>query len=216
VCRLTKKVLRTLIRVCGFEFIRYTPEQRHFLGLNPNLRYRDFLIQEALAFREGEINLAEARFLSALIRDLKDTGPIIEVGTLFGWSTRIMTCQKSEDRELVTVDNYSWNPLGLQPDIHFCITEKILSEAMQRFKVRQVRMDKDDFYTSYHGSAPALIFFDAIHTYQATKADILWAKHVNARVVCGHDYNKEKYPGVVEAVNEFGGPREVVETLWVL
>jgi hypothetical protein len=78
-----------------------------------------------------------------------------------------------------------------------------------------MRIDKNDFYSAYAGDTPALVFFDAVHTYKEVRADIDWAKNVKAVVICGHDYNKE-YPGVVKAVDEFGGPRDLVETLWVL
>jgi hypothetical protein len=76
-------------------------------------------------------------------------------------------------------------------------------------------MDKNDFYLSYAGDTPALVFFDAVHTHKEVRADIDWARNVNAVVICGHDYGQE-YPGVVKAVDEIRRPRDVVETLWVL
>jgi len=213
---MAKKILRKLVRACGFELVRCTPQQRSCLRSNQGLHYRDFVVQEAVALPVGEISLAEARFLGNLVRDLKTDGPVIEVGTLFGWATRVMALQKSKDRELITIDDYSWNPLGLSPDMHFRITEQVLSEAIGKFNVRQIRMDKNDFYSSYAGETPALVFFDAVHTYEEVRVDIDWAKNVNAVVICGHDYNSKEYPGVARAVDEFGGPRDVVETLWVL
>jgi hypothetical protein len=211
-----KKIMQKFVRACGLELVRYTPQQRSCLRSNPGLHYRDFVAQEAIAHPVGEISLAEAKFLGNLVRDLKTDGPVIEVGTLFGWATRVMALQKSKDRELITIDDYSWNPLGLSPDTHFRITEQVLSEAIDKFNLRQIRIDKNDFYSSYAGDTPALVFFDAVHTYKEVRADIDWAKNVKAVVICGHDYNSKEYPGVVKAVDEFGGPRDVVETLWVL
>lgn len=211
-----KEVFKSLLRACGLEVVRYTPEQKDLVKATPGLRYRDLLIQKAITLPGGQISLAEARFLLQLVRNLESHGPIIEVGTLFGWSARLMACHKSDARELITVDNYSWNPLHLSSDMHFRVTQQVLAEAVDTFHVRQLRVDKDDFYRTYKGEAPALVFLDAIHTYEATKADILWAKHIEAGVVCGHDYREAECPGVVKAVDEFGGPRELVQSLWVL
>lgn len=222
-----KEVLRQLIRACGFEITRCTPQEKALLRSNPSLRYRDLLIQETLTGSRsvGEIDLAEVKCLGGLVRDLEDDGhavfrhkrgPIIEVGTLFGWSTLVIALHKSKDRELITVDDFSWNPFGLSPDIHFHLTKRILSEAINDFNVKLVRMSKDDFYSNYDGMAPTLVFFDAMHTYEATKADILWARSVDTGTICGHDYDRENCPGVVKAVDEFGGPKVLVKTLWVL
>lgn len=213
---MAKQALRRLLRAWGLEIIRYTTEQRDVLRSQPGLRYRDMVTRDALVIPVGPISLAEARFLGDLTSSLDGEGPIIEVGTLFGWSTQIMAWCKREDRELITVDNYSWNPLHLSPAMHYAIVEEVLSEAVAKFNVRQVRMDKDSFYAAYTDASPALIFLDADHSYEATRADILWAKEAHAGIICGHDYNSPNCPGVVQAVDEFGGPRQLIETLWVL
>jgi hypothetical protein len=82
--------------------------------------------------------------------------------------------------------------------------------------VHQINSDKNEFYRTYQDASPSLVFLDAVHTYEETKADILWAKHLNTKIICGHDYHKENYPGVLRAVDESGGPKKLVETLWVL
>jgi hypothetical protein len=143
-------------------------------------------------------------------------GPIIEIGTLFGHSTLVITANKSPERELITVDNYSWNPLGLEPDAHIRITHNILTEAVENFNLKMLPLDKNDFYLTYNGFSPALVFLDAIHTYEETKADIQWAKRMNAHLICGHDYNEQQHPEVVQAVKKFGGARDLVESIWVL
>jgi hypothetical protein len=176
--------------------------------------YRELVISQALALEIGEISLRESRFLARLVRELDVPGPIVEIGTLFGWSTRVMLCAKAPERELISVDDYSWNPLGLAPDLHHQITSRILADGKE-LGLRQLRVDKSDFYSTWSGPPPALVFADAMHTYKDTKADIEWAQSAGAHVVCGHDYEAE-WPGVIRAVDEHGGPRELVETLWVL
>lgn len=211
-----KPTLRRLSRLCGYEVLRLTSAQRKALLSQPSLRYRELIARSALVNPTGQINLKEAAFLGDLVSSIAGPGPIIEVGTLFGWSTRIMAMRKPAGRELITVDDYSYNPLHLSSDAHYAITAEILAEAASKFSVRQMRMSKESFYASYKGEPPALVFLDARHTYESTRADIEWAKSIGARVVCGHDYDLKRFPGVVQAVHEFQGPRELVETLWVL
>lgn len=57
---------------------------------------------------------------------------------------------------------------------------------------------------------------DAMHTFEDTKKDIEWAQTVGVTIVCGHDYDEEEWPGVVEAVNACGGAKEIVGTLYVM
>jgi hypothetical protein len=76
-------------------------------------------------------------------------------------------------------------------------------------------MDKDRFYEQYRGPAPSLVFLDAIHDYPETKKDIEWAKSVHAEVITGHDYC-DYFPGVIQAVDEFGGPKRLCESIWCL
>ena len=125
-----------------------------------------------------QITLEEARFLGSLVTSLETKGPIVEIGTLFGASTRVLCLFKSPDRPLLTVDNYSWNPLDMTPDEHHATTAAILGEAVEKQNVRQPRMDKKTFYESYNDVPPALVFLDADHTYEALRADIEWARDV--------------------------------------
>jgi predicted O-methyltransferase YrrM len=45
-------------------------------------------------------------------------GPIIELGTLFGHTSLLLTTVKDDEQELLTVDNYSWNPFMMPADDH--------------------------------------------------------------------------------------------------
>lgn len=49
------------------------------------------------------------------------------------------------------------------------------------------------------------IYIDADHSYQSVKNDLLLSYDVvnNGGLICGHDYCRIKYPGVVQAVSEF-------------
>jgi predicted O-methyltransferase YrrM len=172
-------------------------------------------VREALEIPSGQITLEEARFLGSLVRDLDGGRPIVEVGTLFGWSTRILALHKPSDVELITVDNYEWNPLALLPDDHFAVTSAILEEAKRSFQVKQVRIEKAEFYRTYAGPPPSLIFLDADHSYEATREDLIWATRFRDALICLHDYRKE-WPGVIQAVDELGGPERMAGTLCLL
>ena len=82
-------------------------------------------------------------------------------------------------------------------------------------RVQAVDQDKNEFFASYCGPAPSLVFLDAIHDYPETSKDIAWAKTVGAAVIAGHDYS-DVFPGVVQAVDEAGGPRRLCRSLWAL
>lgn len=172
-------------------------------------------VKEALRIPSGQISMEEAKFLGSLVRELDPSRPIIEIGTLFGWSTRVITLFKAQETELITVDAYVWNPLGLSDQHHFDITSSILEESKRTANVRQVRQDKEIFYREYDGVAPSLIFLDADHTYEATLSDLMWASKYNDTLICLHDYRKE-WPGVIKVVDQFGGPERLQGTLCVL
>ena len=141
---------------------------------------------------------------------------MIEIGTLFGFSTLVIAMSKAPSQQLLTVDNYSWNPFGLSGEAHHLATGQVLHDAVRRHSVVQLRADKTSFYSDYDGLPPGLFFCDADHSYEATLADLQWARSVKARIICGHDYLPEVRPGVVRAVDEMGGPSELRGTLFVL
>lgn len=165
--------------------------------------------------RPSEVSLDESRFLGELVRRAPRDRPIVEIGTLFGTSTRVLAMFKAPETPLVTVDSFRWNPHGLPPRVHSAITREILRDACEHHNVRIMEMDKDAFYQRYDGPAPGLVFLDANHGYQSTKRDIEWAFSAGAEIVCGHDY-RDTFPGVIRAVEECGGAAEVVGSLFVM
>jgi hypothetical protein len=99
--------------------------------------------------------------------------------------------------------------------VHEALTSQILNYLVQTGHVERIRMDKDEFYRTYQGPAPSMVFLDAMHDYEATKRDILWASRVGAKIIAGHDYCEE-FPGVIQVVKEFGGPRKLGGSVWAL
>ena len=155
-------------------------------------------------------------FIQRLVRESrKFPGPIVEVGTLLGITTTNMALAKAPEQKIITIDSYCWNPWALTPDVHEALTSQVLYYLVQTGHVERLRIDKNDFFRTYRGSAPAMVFLDAVHDYEETKKDIEWAQGVGAKIIAGHDYCDE-FPGVKQVVDEFGGPRELGGSVWVL
>jgi hypothetical protein len=164
----------------------------------------------------GSVQEGELALLQELCKECaRYDGPLIEIGTLFGFTTTQLALYKKPAQKVVTVDNYSWNPLGLPPQAHFELTARVLEYLVRTGHVEQVRAGKDCFFAHYDQGPPALVFLDADHSYEETKKDIEWANRVGATIICGHDYCN-LHPGVERAVDEAGGARTILGTLWVL
>ncbi|CAN5350720.1 hypothetical protein BH10PLA2_BH10PLA2_11170 [soil metagenome] len=158
----------------------------------------------------------EHQFLKGLVETANTLpGPIVEIGTLFGFTTTRFAVWRKSEKKIITVDNYTWNPWQLTPEIHRKLTRQFLAYLVETGQVELVEMDQNKFYESYRGESPSLVFFDSIHDYEATKADIAWARKVGAKIIAGHDYH-EAFPGVVRAVTEAGGLGARAGVVWTL
>ncbi len=194
-----KKAVRPFVRKIGLDFTH---------GFGDQAPPQEFANPEYFTISPDELQL--------LLRLVKEAslhpGPIVEIGTLFGITASHMALVKRPDQKIITVDNYSWNPWGLTRDRHLLLAKYVLNNLIQTGHVEQINMGKNDFYNSYQGPPPALVFLDADHSYGETKKDIEWAQRIGARTIAGHDY----YAGVKQVVDECGGPRERASALWVL
>jgi hypothetical protein len=166
--------------------------------------------------QQATVEDAGIPLIQKLVREsAKHPGPIIEIGTLLGITTTNMALAKAPEQKIITVDLYCWNPWGLAPDVHEALTSQVLHYLVKTGQVERIRMDKNEFFRTYQGPAPSMVFVDAIHDYEETKKDILWAQSVSAKIISGHDYCDE-FPGVKQVVDEFGGPRELGGSVWAL
>ncbi len=187
-----------------------TPEapQQYLTGAAAS--FKGFHPQQATVEAEG------IPLIQRLVREsAKYPGPIIEVGTLLGITTTTMALAKAPQQKIITVDLYCWNPWGVSQEVHEALTSTVLHYLVQTGQVERISMDKGEFYRTYRGPAPSMVFLDAIHDYEGTKEDILWAKGLGARIIAGHDYCDE-FPGVKQIVDEMGGPRKLAASVWAL
>jgi len=217
-----KRLVSRLIGFSGFELCRLNDAEQDLQrswgdgnGGEP-FNYKDIQLIKAIS-AQGHVSMAEARFLSELVRETSPSDAIIEIGTLFGFSTMVMALAKDAGQPLITVDNYSWNPLGMSSAAHRRATGAMLEEARGTLNVQVLAEDKDTFYERFDRSRPVGLFFcDADHRYEATRADLLWAREIGAKIICGHDYHPVHHKDVTRAVDELGGPRRLVGSLFVL
>jgi predicted O-methyltransferase YrrM len=163
----------------------------------------------------GSVLPEELPFLKELVElSAQYNGPIVEIGTLYGFTTQHIAEYKRPDQELITVDNFSWNPIGLAEEAHrdFCL--RSLYYLRQCAKTTVYDGSGTSFYSSYDGETPAMVFIDADHSYEGVKEDIDWAVSRGVPIICGHDYS-DAFAGVKKAVNEsFPDDYRVEGTLW--
>ena len=126
-----------------------------------------------------------------------------------------MALSKKNGQQIIAVDNFCWNPSGLTPDVHHALAKQVLHYLTETGDVELIRMCKNEFFATYDGPPPSMVFLDAMHDYEETKKDIEWAKSVGAKIISGHDYC-ELWPGVMQIVNENGGPRRLGGTVWTI
>ena len=141
-------------------------------------------------------------------------GPIIEVGTLFGLTTSLIAAHKTPGQKMISIDNYSWNPFGLDGEEHREFTRRVLYKFLRDGVVELYDGPSAEFFQTYAGPAPALVFIDGAHEYEFVKADILAADALRPRIVSGHDYS-DLHEGVKRAVDEcFPGGVQVSGSVW--
>jgi len=213
-----KRVVKKFLNNINIIGLRLDQDERELLNKYPKATFRQVSYAKAMTYpkKVGEISMNESRFLMELVQSARLAGPIIEIGSLFGSSTKIILISKKPEQIVISVDNYSWNPFDFPSELHQDLTAQLLEGQKFIKDLQLINSDKNSFYKTYSGAKPSLVFLDAIHSYSETKTDIEWAIATGAEIIAGHDYDEKNFPGVVKAVQEFGGPKRIVETLWQL
>jgi hypothetical protein len=174
------------------------------------------VMRPPLMLNNNTVTALEWQLLSKLVRESHQyDGPIVEIGVLAGRTTQRMATQKAAHQKILAVDNFCWNPWGLTADEQWGLVCHSLGYLVETNQVEIIRIDKNEFFDKYDGPAPSLVFLDAMHDYEETRKDILWAQRVGAKIISGHDYGPD-FPGVIQIVDELGGPSELGGSVWRL
>jgi len=175
---------------------------RHQRVLRAALSTQLSILEEGENFALGGLTEVEEEAVVLLVRKAQRyPGPLIEFGTLFGITTKLMASVATSSQKVVTVDNFCWNPFGLTPELHEIFTRKILRFELESERVELIVSGSQEFRASYDGMVPALVFLDADHSYDAVKDEIKWAKALGVPLIAGNDYRNERF-GVTRAVDE--------------
>jgi hypothetical protein len=166
-------------------------------------------------FAMGGLTDDEEQALCAIASEAgKLPGPIVEFGTLFGLTTRLLATCAGPEQRVVTLDNFSWNPFGLPPALHEAFARKVLRTELASGRVGLTVAASADFRRGYAGPAPAMVFLDADHSYAAVRDEIAWANGLGVPFIAGHDYGNARF-GVTRAVDEaFPEGVAVTGSLW--
>ncbi|MBE7214198.1 class I SAM-dependent methyltransferase [Shewanella benthica] len=151
----------------------------------------------------------------AVVQSGKYKGPIVEIGALFGHTTNLLASMKRTGVILITVENFTWNPFSLPPEVHRQFTMRTLRYALEHCSTQVFDGNAADFYLANATLKPSLIFIDAGHDYESVRKDIDWAVSTGCPVISGHDYT-DAHPGVVKAVDEtFGDNISLYGSVWI-
>lgn len=71
--------------------------------------------------------------------------------------------------------------------------------------VHVIKNRTDDFLKSVNDNFLDFVYIDADHSYNVVKSDLSLSRQKvkSGGIIAGHDYNREFFPGVFQAVNEF-------------
>jgi hypothetical protein len=148
-----------------------------------------------------------------------------EIGVFKGLTTRHLL-KSFSTLHMTAVDAWSTHPHSDEPGA-FCYDNIDFDAVIEEFndnvrpyqsRLTVLRMDSVKAADMVADGSLDFVFIDADHTYSSAKADIAaWAPKVRrGGLLTGHDYNRKKFPGVVQAVDEFGLPRLGAQDTWMI
>lgn len=171
------------------------------------------------------------------VRSAVDGDVLVEVGALFGRSTIYMAEQIKKSRkhlDFYVVDLWRvWPDVIFNEGTYYANTVKEHGSLFGAFAhfveasgvseyIKVIRMDSAEAAEIVPNAF--FVFIDAAHTYESVKRDIeAWRVNmlrkpwVTTQMLAGHDYDKEVWPGVVQAVDEmFPGQVIVRNKSWLV
>lgn len=168
------------------------------------------LIRHDKSIEFGSLTQAEADGLVNWIKGAADQSSdpfhVVEIGTLFGSTTRQLS--NISNTRLTTVDNFTWNPLGLDPLTH----EKFTRHLLRDTRITIIKENSLDFLKREKDID--FVFLDGDHSYDAVRNELLALKENGVKHISGHDWGDERF-GVTKAVREIlGMPDQIIGRCW--
>lgn len=151
-------------------------------------------------------SLQGIRNLCKYIGNTKDMS-IIEIGSFAGESSEIFA---QYFNKVWCVDPWEYETADpiLRPHIKQAEKEfnKLLEKYPNIIKIKNYSLKFSKMNTKKFD----VIYIDGLHDYKNVLADIKAWKPYITKYIAGHDYRKNKFPGVIKAVNQmFGKPDKV-------
>ena len=147
----------------------------------------------------GEMTLEE---LNWLYQTAKKMNSVVEIGSLNGRSAYALLngCKG----KVYAVDTFE------RPGTYDAFSKNVGHfENLRVYKMKSLKAAKE-----FKNKSIDMVFIDANHSYEAVKADIKAWLPKTKRLICGHDYEPEQWPGVVKAVNEKFNKVKSIPNIW--
>jgi hypothetical protein len=146
---------------------------------------------------------------------------LIEIGAYAGQSTTFFA--GFFDR-VITIDPFISDYDPLDPACKFMplesVYENFLNNTSKHNNILHIKKTSDEAIEELRDTNNILaIYIDGLHTYQQVKKDIQNYKDLilSDGYLCGHDYHKQQWKGVCDAVDEFRVPDMVFsDSSWMI
>jgi len=190
--------------------LTHKPTEPIYVNAGPE--FFDNVVDETMYTNEipGWIQNGELNRLHVLAKDM---GDVAEIGSWKGRSTHaLLTACKGTvfaiDHFQGSVGEEEAHAEAKTVDVH----AEFLKNVDQFPNLKVIKLASQEAVKEFTDGSVDMVFLDGGHTYDEIKADIAaWAPKVT-KLICGHDYN---WPDVKRAVDEYFGPVEVYQTLWI-
>lgn len=135
----------------------------------------------------------------------------VEIGVKEGYFSKYML--ENTDMKIYSIDPWEYNSLLLHPVQAYEQAKKLLNPFGERSIM--IKAYSPEICRDFQENSIDFVYIDGIHTYDAVKADIDgWYNKIKiGGIISGHDYSKERWVGVINAVDEFVEKNQLVLNL---
>lgn len=136
-----------------------------------------------------------------MVQSLRDFKVGAEVGVCGGMYSKFILDNTA--MKLYSIDPWEVNSELAKPKEIFAKCKLLLEPYGDR--VEMVKGYSPDISSMFEDESFDFVYIDALHDYDSVKSDMeaWWEKVKVGGVMAGHDYNSDKWYGVVRAVTEF-------------